>query len=71
MKKAILNTGWGVVQACQPHFTQNYIGKLVGSSIFTGSGIKINRNFGIRDKKLGQKTGLVAVQYCLQVTCFL
>ena len=28
----------------------------MGSSIFTGSGIKIYHNFGIRDKKLGQKT---------------
>ena len=57
MKKAILNTSWGVVLACQPHFTQNYIGKLVGSSIFTGSGIKIYSNFGIRDKNIRSKNG--------------
>ena len=34
------------------------MGKLVGSSIFTGSGIKIYSNFRIRDKKIRSKNGI-------------
>ena len=43
----------------------------MGSSIFTGSGIKINSNFGIRDKKIGSKNGISLKKIYLATTLLL
>ena len=40
----------------------------MGSSIFTGSGIKIYSNFGIRDKKIRSKNGISLKKIYLATT---
>ena len=40
----------------------------MGSSIFTGSGIKMYSNFGIRDKKIRSKNGISLKKIYLATT---